>query len=481
MNISPKAFRIRATAILLAVTVALVLPLAHPGSALASSTCSFLDFDSPGARFEAYQVGGQASLLPFVGIRTYGNGSTLNTGRCFSDPTAYPNALQDDARDLLLLHPGTFATLSKGVALAYPVDRTGRFRLSGSFARANNFRNAGNGVYVAVFVNSDDAHPLFSGVIGSNHNVDANNPFGGTGVLSFNVTADLSAGDVVRFAVFANGDGTFDVTAVRALVDALDVTIDAPESAAVCAVGAPVTFTGTVTDLVGDSHTASWHLVGGALDAWIDGAVSAPTSADDPRLETKQVSATYAFPQAGVYRVSLTIRDQACNSASTDVVGPDELAAMVVVYDPNGGFVTGGGWITSLPGAYATDPALTGKASFGFVSKYERGANVPTGNTEFKFRLASFDFRSTSYDWLVVGGAKAQYKGWGTVNEAVGYRFLLTAWDGERPGGGGLDGFRIKIWSDATGEVVYDNVMGAGDTSDATTALGGGSVTIHRE
>lgn len=43
----------------------------------------------------------------------------------------------------------------------------------------------------------------------------------------------------------------------------------------------------------------------------------------------------------------------------------------VVMYDPAGGFVTGGGWITSPAGAYAANPALTGKATFGFESKYK--------------------------------------------------------------------------------------------------------------
>ena len=48
------------------------------------------------------------------------------------------------------------------------------------------------------------------------------------------------------------------------------------------------------------------------------------------------------------------------------------------------------------------------KASVGFVSKYQKGNNVPTGETEFQFQVAKFNFHSTSYDWLVVAGAKAQ-------------------------------------------------------------------------
>jgi hypothetical protein len=240
-----------------------------------------------------------------------------------------------------------------------------------------------------------------------------------------------------------------------------------------------VTFSGALVDAAGDSHTASWRLTNDTQETAVAGAVSTPTPATEPDLETKQITGTHTFTQPGVYLVTLEVQDQLLNSAATDVMGPDGLTAMVVIYDPSGGFVNGGGWIQSPVGAYAADPALTGMASFGFVSRYQPGATIPTGNTEFKFKVANFDFRSTSYEWLVVGGPKAQYKGWGKVNGEAGYRFLLTAWDGQRPGGGGTDKFRIKIWNEATGAVVYDNKMGASETGNDATALGGGSVTIH--
>jgi hypothetical protein len=144
----------------------------------------------------------------------------------------------------------------------------------------------------------------------------------------------------------------------------------------------------------------------------------------------------------------------------------------VVAYDPNGGFVTGGGWINSPAGAYVSNPALAGKANFGFVSKYQKGSNVPTGETEFQFKVASLNFQSTSYDWLVVNGKKAQYKGTGTINGVGSYRFMLTAIDDTQ------DKFRMRIWDDSG--LVYDNQMNAPDTADPTTVLGGGSIQIHK-
>jgi hypothetical protein len=158
----------------------------------------------------------------------------------------------------------------------------------------------------------------------------------------------------------------------------------------------------------------------------------------------------------------------------------NEHEATIVIYDPEGGFVTGGGWVNSPSESYRPDPALTGKATFGFVSKYKKGATTPTGQTEFQFKVADLNFHSTTYQWLVVAGARAQYKGTGTINGEGEYGFLLTAIDGALPGGGGEDKFRIKIWDKATDTLVYDNQYGADDDSEPSTPLGGGSIVIHK-
>jgi hypothetical protein len=95
--------------------------------------------------------------------------------------------------------------------------------------------------------------------------------------------------------------------------------------------------------------------------------------------------------------------------------------------------------------------------------------------------VADFDFHSTAYQWLVISGALAQYKGTGTINGAGTYNFLLTARDGDISGGGGVDKFRIKI-TDTSGAVVYDNAYGSSDDINSANpqALGGGSIVIHK-
>jgi hypothetical protein len=100
--------------------------------------------------------------------------------------------------------------------------------------------------------------------------------------------------------------------------------------------------------------------------------------------------------------------------------------------------------------------------------------------TEFQFKVAELNFHSDTYEWLVVAGAKAQYKGTGTINGSGTYGFMLTAIDGQLPGGNGTDKFRIKIWDKAQGdEIIYDNQLDNPDTAIPTNEIGGESIVIH--
>jgi hypothetical protein len=154
--------------------------------------------------------------------------------------------------------------------------------------------------------------------------------------------------------------------------------------------------------------------------------------------------------------------------------------AYLPVYDPNGSFVTGGGWIQSPAGAFAADPLATGKANFGFVSKYKKGSSAVDGNTEFQFHAGNLNFKSTLHEAgsLVITNGKATYRGDGTVNGVPGYKFTLIAIDGNWNSGTGPDKFRIII--KGAGGVVYDNQMGAAENADDATILGGGSIVIHQ-
>ncbi len=179
---------------------------------------------------------------------------------------------------------------------------------------------------------------------------------------------------------------------------------------------------------------------------------------------------TVVFNEAQVATIYFKVIDNVGNESEFGEL-------FVVVYDPSAGFVTGGGWIDSPAGAFVADPTAVGKANFGFVSKYQKGAKVPTGNTQFQFKAGDLNFNSTEYDWLVIAGSKAQYKGSGTINGAGNFGFMLTASDSGKSTA--PDRFRIKIWDKSTGVIIYDNQLGSSDNADAITAISGGSIVIH--
>jgi hypothetical protein len=149
-------------------------------------------------------------------------------------------------------------------------------------------------------------------------------------------------------------------------------------------------------------------------------------------------------------------------------------------------FVTGGGWIESPPGAYPTDPALAGQATFGLVARYRRGVALPVGRFQVHLAGARLQLHATTYVSLQIEGARATIWGLGTLREAGATggrqaRFLVSAIDG-RLDGSDLDRIRIKIWDPDDGNaVVYDSQPGAPDGASPTTPLSGGSIVIHTE
>jgi hypothetical protein len=262
--------------------------------------------------------------------------------------------------------------------------------------------------------------------------IPAANPYGGTGA---DVTSD---GEHTIYA--ASIDNSGNIEAVKSESFKIDkvapvINISTPADMGVYAKGMALDFSASDP---GGSGLAT-------LLAWLD---STP------------VSSGYK-PQQGVYELTITATDQAGNS-QTEVRN-------FVIYDPKGGFVSGGGWIDSPEGAYIADPALTGKAYFWFVSKYAKGKALPTGNAEFHFDIGQFHFTSTSYDWLVVNKTdlRAQLQGTGEINGEGEYKFMLWVTDAE------IDTFRIKIWEETGGveTVIYDNGV--------ETPIGGGSITVH--
>lgn len=170
--------------------------------------------------------------------------------------------------------------------------------------------------------------------------------------------------------------------------------------------------------------------------------------------------AVHRYLAMGVYTINVTV---------TDSYGEAARAAYqyIVIYDPSGGFITGGGWFI--------DPATGSKAHFGFNPKYHTDGKLK-GETEF--RLGGLNFKSVSHDWMVINGAKGIFTASGTINGSGEYVILVSAIDGNLAGG--ADRIRIIIWNEMTGELVYDSQPGDWEYADPTTPIGGGSIVIHK-
>jgi hypothetical protein len=142
--------------------------------------------------------------------------------------------------------------------------------------------------------------------------------------------------------------------------------------------------------------------------------------------------------------------------------------AFLVVFNPQGGFATGGGWILPVNDGENTHP--NNRANFGFNAKYKD--SNPTGNLEFRYSDGYIDLKSTLIDQLVItGGRIVQFKGQALVNRQQGCRFFVKAIDNGEPGTN--DTFEIKVWASGT------DPESNSPFERAAGVLKGGNIQVH--
>jgi len=202
---------------------------------------------------------------------------------------------------------------------------------------------------------------------------------------------------------------------------------------------------------------------------WGGGATTTVVVSSSGSVST--CAATWTYRSAGLYEVAVSVAGDGFTASSS--------YQYVVVYDPNAGILAGAGWIASAPGSLGGQAGASGPALFAFATRYRTGQAAPIGGAWFAVWQPRFAFTSDSIDWLTISGATAHYAGSGRVDGASGYRYAVTAVDGQRPGGGGSDRFRIRIVQSTTGEVVFDNVAGEW-TPGIAQPIAGGAIAIQR-
>ena len=141
---------------------------------------------------------------------------------------------------------------------------------------------------------------------------------------SFTATLEVSDGSETD-----SSDATVTVNNVAPSLGAISVDVALVPVNTAFNASADFTDPGTL-----DTHTAAWD--------WGDGT-SAGTVTQGAGSGSVNDSHSYSTP--GVYTVKLTVTDNDLADSNESVY------QYVVVYDPSGGFVTGGGWIHSPAGA----------------------------------------------------------------------------------------------------------------------------------
>lgn len=197
-----------------------------------------------------------------------------------------------------------------------------------------------------------------------------------------------------------------------------------------------------------------------------------------PLIASQILVADAAFGGTGkIIRVDPLTGAQTVVSSGGLFVRPFDLtidaAGQILVVDTEAFGGSGGGWFTPDPQTCVCTPGS--KATFGLVTKYQKGATVPTGNQKFQYKEDNINLHSTSFDWLVVSGAQAQFQGTGTINGAGAFKFRVTVRDGDQIGQ--PDRFEIRILPAGSTDFGGPHIWKGGN--DLTDPKGAGSIVIH--
>jgi hypothetical protein len=243
--------------------------------------------------------------------------------------------------------------------------------------------------------------------------------------------------------------------------------ITAPHSGNSFIVGSTVAFSGEFWDKPGNKHTAKWV---------IDGITATGTVTEPSGNKNGKVTGSYKFTTPGVYKLQMNVTDQ--NGVTSYANTNGDLEAIVVIYDPNGGYTYGGGYYNSPAGALVANPSTTGKASYGFTMNYFKNATNPKGETQFEFKVGDFEFNALNFDYLVISNSMSQFKGTGKIiGGQSGIGFTMTVVDGQLDGTG-VDKIRMKIYNKNNGSIIYDNQPGASDAALPAQAVGANSIIV---
>lgn len=214
--------------------------------------------------------------------------------------------------------------------------------------------------------------------------------------------------------------------------------------------GEPITATVFATDMV----TLSGTVVNGANQVTITITTAGNEAVATFNLvpdSSGTVTATWFPPVDQTYTIS-------ASSSFDGIPLSDETVAIISAVRPDSaGHITGGGW-------YNTGG---GKDTMGFVAQVLGNGSV-RGNFEFQDHAGSYNFKSTSLDWVYAPNCnEGFFTGFCRLNGSGTYRFFVHVFDNGEPGS--ADSVEFNVFDPVSGALVYSY----------SQSLSRGNVQIH--
>lgn len=162
-------------------------------------------------------------------------------------------------------------------------------------------------------------------------------------------------------------------------------------------------------------------------------------------VDVEGVASTTVDLPVGLYTIVVSIDSDYYTAAPSE-------EAKLAVYDPEGSFVTGGGWFKPEDSQ--------DKVNFGFEVKYKNDGTLK-GNLEMIYHSTVTSYKATDFSFLVVVDNKAYFMGHMMIDGIGSYPFMAIMEDNGSPGENN-DEFYIDIQIDGE-HTAFDEVIDNGN------------------